>query len=506
MSHDLLPPADPAQVVIFGASGDLTKRKLIPALYQLWCEGRLSKNFAILGVARSGFDDAGWRKELYDFNPKAYDAAKWAAFAPCIHYVAADSTQASGWPAITARVREVARQHGTSENILFYLSVSPQHFEPVIANIGASGLVTEGRAYCSILAHRPWQRIVIEKPFGSDPASARQLNMALANVFEEESTYRIDHYLGKELVQNLMVLRFANSLFEPIWNEKYIDHVQITAAETVGVEGRGSYYDSPSGGAMRDMVQSHLLQVLSVVAMEPPVSLDAADVRTEKVKVFKALRVPTMAEVPFVAVRGQYGAGNAGGKALPDYRAEQGVAKDSQVDTYTAMKFFVDTWRWGGVPFYLRSGKAMAKKRTEIAIYFKPAPHSLFRSHLKGGNLNQLLISIHPEEGVRIRFAGKEPGTGLKINDVVMEFDYVEQWKVQPPDGYATLLHDAIRGDQTLFKHRDEIDCSWSAVQPVLDYWAENPDENLPNYIAGSWGPSAADEMMGRDGRHWRTH
>lgn len=507
MSHDLHSlQTDPALVVIFGASGDLTKRKLIPALYQLWCEGRLSKHFAILGVARSAFDDASWRKELLEFNPQAYDAAKWAQFAPCIHYVAADATQASGWPAIADRVRDVAKARGTGENILFYLSVSPQHFAPVIGHIGASGLVTEGRAYCSILSNRPWQHIVIEKPFGSDPASARQLNMALANVFEEESIYRIDHYLGKELVQNLMVLRFANSLFEPIWNEKYIDHVQITAAETVGVEGRGSYYDSPSGGAMRDMVQSHLLQVLSVVAMEPPVSLDAADVRTEKIKVFKALRVPAKEEVPLIAVRGQYGAGTAGGKALPDYRAEAGVAKDSQVDTYTAMKCHVDTWRWGGVPFYLRSGKAMAKKRTEIAIYFKPAPHALFRAQTKDGNLNQLLISIHPEEGVRIRFAGKEPGTGLKINDVVMEFDYVEQWKVTPPDGYATLLHDAIRGDQTLFKHRDEIDCSWSAVQPILDYWDENPDAGLPNYAAGSWGPAAADEMMARDGRHWRTN
>ncbi len=303
----------------------------------------------------------------------------------------------------------------------------------------------------------------------------------------------------------MMVLRLANTIFEPLWNRQYVDHVQITASETVGVEGQGSYYDSENGGAMRDMVQSHLLQVLSVVAMEPPVSMDAEDIRTEKIKVFKALRVPGAADVPNIAVRGQYGPGSIDGESVVGYRDNDGVNPESQTDTYAAMQFNVDTWRWGGVPFYLRSGKAMAAKRTEIVVYFKPTPHCLFREEAKKYKANQVIIGIHPDEGVRIRFEGKVPGLGMKIKDVVMDFNYVEQWKVEPPDGYATLLHDVMRGDQTLFKHRDEIESAWEAVQPVLDYWQENPQDDLPNYNAGTWGPSAADIMMARDGRYWHN-
>ncbi len=383
--------------------------------------------------------------------------------------------------------------------------MAPQFFEPIIKNIGASDLVTEGRLFCSIGDEKPWPRIVIEKPFGADPASAVHLNNVVADVFGENATYRIDHYLGKELVQNMMVLRFANSLFEPLWNRQYIDHVQITASETVGVEGRGSYYDSPNGGAMRDMVQSHLLQVLSIVAMEPPISMNAEDIRTEKIKVFKALRIPSDSDVPNIAVRGQYGAGSIDGDSVVGYRENDSVASNSQTDTYTAMQFHVDTWRWGGVPFYLRSGKAMAKKLTEIVVYFKPTPHCLFRKEAKKYKANQIVIGIQPDAGVLIRFEGKVPGLGMKIKDVVMDFNYVEQWQVEPPDGYATLLHDTMRGDQTLFKHRDEIESAWSAVQPVLDYWNDNPQDDLPNYNAGTWGPSAADIMMARDGRYWHN-
>lgn len=501
-----LPPSSKCLVVIFGASGDLTKRKLIPALYHLWDTGQAPDNLAILGISRTSYSDSDYRDKLLGFVDGVYDEGKWAEFSTRIHYHAADATGKDDWPSIKARMGQLAQEHGTGQNVLFYLSVSPQHFEPIITGIGQAELVTEGRKFCSLDDNPPWQRIVVEKPFGSDPATAAHLNRVLAGVFDEESIYRIDHYLGKELVQNMLVLRFANAIFEPLWNERYVDHIQITASETVGVEGRGSYYDSPAGGAMRDMVQSHLLQVLSVVAMEPPVSMDAADIRTEKVKVFKALRVPRAEDVPAIAVRGQYGEGTVKGKSLNAYRGNEGVAPESQTDTYAAMQFHVDTWRWGGVPFYLRSGKAMAAKKTEVVIYFKPTPHCLFRDLARSMKANQIVISIQPDEGVRLRFEGKVPGTGLKMKEVVMDFDYCEQWQTSPPDGYATLLHDAMFGDQTLFKHRDEIESAWDAVQPVLDYWGENPQDDLPNYAAGTWGPPAADLMMQKDGRYWRNN
>ncbi|MFK7788493.1 MAG: glucose-6-phosphate dehydrogenase [Phycisphaeraceae bacterium] len=492
-------------VVIFGASGDLTKRKLVPALYHLWDNGMLPKNIAIMGVSRTKYSDEDWREELHSFAPDSYDADKWADFKERIHYQASDATKGEAWGDIKERMCALDTQHELGGNVLFYLSVSPQFFEPIISNIGSAEVVVEGRKFCSIDGNKSWQRIVVEKPFGSDPDSAAKLNRTLAGVFDEDAIYRIDHYLGKELVQNMLVLRFANAIFEPLWNQRYVDHIQITASETVGVEQRGSYYDSPAGGAMRDMVQSHLLQVLSVVAMEPPVSMEAADIRTEKIKVFKALRIPKTEDIPKIAVRGQYGTGAVNGDPMTGFRDTEGVDPHSQTDTFAAMQFHVDTWRWGGVPFYLRSGKAMAAKKTEIVIYFKPTPHCLFRDQARQAKPNQIVINVQPDEGIRMRFEGKVPGSGLKMKEVVMDFDYVEQWKTEPPDGYATLLHDAIRGDQTLFKHRDEIQSAWDAVQPVLDYWADHPQDDLPNYSAGTWGPSASDLMMQRDGRYWRN-
>lgn len=494
-------------ILIFGASGDLTSRKLVPALFNLYKEKRIGEHVAVMGISRTKFSDEEFRKKVYDFQPEAYDeeGELWKKFRERLHYHPADAKDPDDWGGIRERAGELADEHGCGHNLLFYLSVSPEHFEPIINNIAASDMVTEGRRWCSINGDPTFQRVVVEKPFGHDPKSAVSLNRTLEKAFDESAIYRIDHYLGKELVQNMMVLRFANTIFEPIWNHHYIDHVQITASETVGVEGRGAYYDGPAGGAMRDMVQSHLLQVLSLVAMEPPVSLDAADIRTEKIKAFKALRVPHLEDVPGLAVRGQYGAGEAKGKMIPEYRDEEGVADDSQTDTFAAMTFHVDTWRWGGTPFYLRSGKAMPAKKTEIVLYFKPTPHCLFRETACELKPNQIVVNVQPDEGIRLRFEGKVPGSGMNIGDVVMDFDYVDQWQAQPPDSYATLLLDVIRGDQTLFKHRDEIEASWYAVQPVLDYWQNHPDLDLPNYAAGTWGPEAAERMMKDAGRYWRN-
>ena len=497
------------QIVIFGASGDLTKRKLIPALYDLHATGQLPDKFGVLGVARTEMADEVFRDHLYEWvrqHALHFDEGKWQWFARLLHYHVADPTKPESYPDLKIRMAELATLHQTGDNVLFYLSLAPQYYEPVIIHLGYHQMVTEGKAWCSIhRENRPWQRIILEKPFGSDRSSAAHLNRVLGRVFEEETIYRIDHYLGKETVQNLMVFRFANAIFEPVWNRNYIDHVQITAAETVGVENRGGFYDSPSGGALRDMIQSHLLQVMAVVAMEPPVSMKADDIRTEKAKVLQAVREIAPDEVERLAVRGQYGRGKIGTQEVPGYRQESGVARDSQTDTYAALQLHIDTWRWAGVPFYVRSGKRLPRKMTEVVIYFKPTPHCMFRDQVMCANLapNQIVINVQPDEGIRLRFEGKVPGTGMNIKSVVMDFDYAQQFHAKPMEAYTTLLLDAMRGDQTLFKHRDEIDLAWRVVQPVLDGWQKHPDMHLPNYDAGTWGPRAADALLSREGRHW---
>ena len=494
-------------VVIFGASGDLTKRKLIPSLYHLYVQKQLPDDFAVLGISRSEISDPVYRQRLADFHDD-YDDRIWQEFSSHIYYQAADSTETESYGRIKVRMAELSQTHGTGTNALFYLAMAPQLYEPTITQLGAQGMITEGKSWCSLdQDNPPWQRIVVEKPFGYDPATAAHLNRVVGRVFEEQSIYRIDHYLGKETVQNLLVFRFANTIFEPIWNRQYIDHIQVTAAETVGVEDRGGYYDSPSGGAMRDMIQSHLLQVMSLVAMEPPITMRADDIRVEKTKVLAAARSPEPDEISQLAVRGQYGPGQVGSKSVPGYRQEEGTAADSPTDTYAALNVYVDTWRWGGVPFYLRSGKRLAAKLTEIVVNFKPTPHGLFRAETadRRGPPNQLVINVQPDEGIRLRFEGKVPGMGMQMKSVIMDFDYCEQFQAQPPEAYATLLLDAMRGDQTLYKHREETEHSWRIVQPVLDTWKQQTPHDLPNYAAGTWGPEAADRMLARDGRRWHV-
>ena len=470
--------------------------------------GQLPERFAGLGVSRTKMNDEQFRERLRPWCEKRddFDAAAWNAFAPCIGYQPADAADLTDFREhLVPRIEALTEQEQIGENLLFYLSVAPKLYEPIIANIGVAGLVREGRQWCSLdRERRPWQRIVVEKPFGHDLRSAEHLNRVLGRVFEDESIYRIDHYLGKETVQNLLVFRFANAIWEPVWGRNDIDHVQITAAETVGVEGRGGYYES--SGALRDMIQSHLLQVMAMVAMEPPNRVTADDLRSEQRKVLEAVRPIDRQAVPDAAVRGQYGAGEAGGKKIIGYRQEQDVPDDSQTDTYAAMRVFIDNWRWQGVPIYLRTGKAMRRKLTQIVITFKPTPHCLF-AHADPQACpqpNRLVINVQPDEGISLRFEGKVPGEGMNIRSVVMDFDYASYFDGEPAEAYAQLLLDAMEGDRALFKDRHEIEAAWRIVEPVLGYWQANPQDDLPNYRAGTWGPDAADRLIAPHGQ-WRN-
>ena len=498
---------EPCLLVIFGASGDLTKRKLVPALFELYRQGLLPEKFAMLGVSRSDLGDEGFRDRMRE-SVKAFsewDAEAWAEFEPMLFYQAGDAADPERFDPVKKRMLNLGVECGTGENVLFYLSVAPQLYEGIINTIGASGMLTEGKRWCSIGRESlPWQRIVIEKPFGHDLESAEHLNRVLGRVFEEEATYRIDHYLGKETVQNLMVFRFANAIFEPLWNRHYVHNVQVTAAETVGVEGRGGYFEK--SGAMRDMIQSHLLQVMATVAMEAPNSFAAQDLRSEQRKVLEAVSDVDGGDIGSCAVRGQYGEGEIKGDKRVRYREEEGVAGDSNTETYAALRVGIDNWRWQGVPFYLRTGKGMKRKLTQIVVYFKDTPHSLF-ANAAGKNMlapNRLVINVQPDEGISLRFEGKVPGQTLETKSAVMDFDYAEQFGGDIPEAYANLLHDAMRGDRSLFKDRHEIEAAWRIVMPVLDYWKENPGVDMHEYGSGSWGPDEAERLFKGDG-HWHN-
>jgi glucose-6-phosphate 1-dehydrogenase len=493
---------EPCVLVILGASGDLTHRKLIPAMYEMHRAGMLHASTCILGVSRSKKTDARWREELTPWvqkQVKGFDAEAWRAFAQRIYYEPGDAATAEPYGRIGARIESLGECHHTRGNVLFFMSVAPELYEPIVEQIGTAGLVTEGRRWCSLnQTERSWQRIIVEKPFGNDDASAASLNRALGRVFDEEAIYRIDHYLGKEVVQSLLAFRFANAIFEPVWNHRYIDHVQITAAETVGVGQRIAFYDQT--GAIRDMIQSHLMQVLAFVAMEPPTDFGADHIRSEKVKVIDALQLPDPAHMERYAALGQYGP-SAQERA---YHELEGVAAATTTETFAALRMEFENWRWAKVPFYLRTGKRMAAKCTQIVVQFKPPAANLFRKAMPGPlSGNRMVIEIAPGERFSLRFGAKKPGE-MRICDVEMTMDYEKAFKVEPVEAYGPLMIDAMRGDQSLFKPRFEVESAWRAVMPFLDGRSAAIRKGIQaNYAAGSWGPASADALLARDGRSW---
>ncbi len=500
------PAAPPCAVVIFGAGGDLTKRLLVPALYNLARVGILPPKFRLIGVdhRERTIEDfrAGLRESVQQFaktrgtEAGEFDAAAWARIENAVDYVQADFNDPAGYKRLSEHMSTVDRDHGTLGNILFYLAVASRFFAPITLSLAASGLMQEERD------GTPWRRIIIEKPFGTDYASARALNEQILGVLRERQIYRIDHYLGKETVQNMMVLRFANGIFEPLWNRNHIDHIQITVAETVGVEQRGGYYDK--SGALKDMVPNQLFQLLSLTAMEPPNDFSADSVRTEKVKVLDALRFPDPKKPGESAVRGQYIAGSVQGKPYKTYREESDVEKGSMTETYVAMKMTIDNWRWHGMPFYLRTGKAMTKRLSEISIQFKHPPQVMFRdTDIDRMIGNRLVIHVQPDEGVSLRFGAKVPGPALKLGRVWMNFHYADYFDAAPSTGYETLIYDCMMGDATRFQRADSVESGWRAVEPLLQAWELDPYRNFQNYPAGSAGPQIADEMLAKDGRAW---
>ncbi len=492
----------PCSIVIFGASGDLTERKLIPALYYLAREHLLPVAFTVTGCAKSPYTNESFREKARravetQLKIPASEAPFLDSFCQSLFYISDDFGDVKAYSQLTSMLDTFDRERGTGGNRLFYLATPPSFFPVIVQHLGASGLARPRDPA------KNWTRIVIEKPFGRDLESARELNRQVTGVFDEEQVFRIDHYLGKETVQNLLVFRFANGIFEPIWNRRYIDHVQIAVAESLGVENRGSYYEE--AGLVRDMIQNHVLQLLCLVAMEPPARFAGSAVRDEKAKVLRAIRPITQDMAPEFAVRGQYAAGFTGGQKVPAYRAEPKVSPKSATETYAAMKLFIDNWRWADVPFYLRSGKRLAKRVSEITVQFRSVPHLMFQDTTEETiEPNVLSLRIQPNEGIAVKFSAKLPGTVMRIRPVQMEFRYGDSFGVAPPTAYETLLLDCMLGDSTLFNRNDAVELAWELVMPVLNRWKSDGEKGLTFYEAGSWGPEEADRLLERDGRRWQ--
>ena len=488
---------DPCAVILFGASGDLAKRKVIPAMYDLAVHNSLGERYAIVGFARTPMSDESFRstvgeaaKGISEVGP--IDPAKWNEFASNLHYNAGDYSDPQAYDALCKRLEELEKEKNLGGNRLFYLSTPPEVYPEIIKQLGKACLSRPANP-------NSWVRVIIEKPFGRDLASAKELNKMVQSVFEESQIYRIDHYLGKDTVQNLLVLRFGNGIFEPLWNRNYVDHVQITASETLGVERRGGFYET--AGALRDMIQSHVLQLTSLTSVEPPASFDATAVRNEKLKVLQSIRPYDLEGVAQAVIRGQYAPGKVDGQALPGYRQEPGVSPTSRTETFVSMRVLIDNWRWAGVPFYLRTGKRLAKRTTEIMIQFKRAPHVVFRG--KEVEPNRLVLNIQPDEGISVSFGAKRPGTEMSIGNVTMNFSYREGFGESTRSAYATLVNDCVRGDATLFDRADSVEAAWSLVDPILDVWSAAKSAKVPEYAAGSWGPKESDNLLERDGRSW---
>ena len=497
-NHSAGKAADPCVMVIFGATGDLTKRKLFPALYNLAKANLLSRNFAIVCTARSEMSNDAFREQItHDmktFATSDVNQELWNWFCQRIYYTSGNVENPESYQRLKDLLNQIDQEHGTQGNYFFYLSTAPNFFGEVVRQLGAAGLAHEEQGR--------WRRVIFEKPFGHDLESAHSLNIEIKNILNERQIYRIDHYLGKETVQNILVLRFGNAIFEPIWNRRYIDHVQITASETVGVEKRGGYYET--SGALRDMVPNHLFQLVSLTAMEPPISFDANAVRDEQAKVLHAMSPILPEEVLTNTVRGQYGEGIMDKERVPAYRSESQVEPNSNTETFVALKLMIDNWRWADVPFYLRTGKRTPKRVTEISIQFKQPPLLIFRdTPVERLRTNRLAIRIQPDEGISLRFGAKIPGPIMRVGAVEMDFNYVDYFGSTPSTGYERLLYDCMTGDATLFQRADMVEAGWSVIEPVLDVWKALPPRAFPNYPAGSWGPKEADELLERDGREW---
>jgi len=490
--------AEPSTMVIFGASGDLTRRKLIPALYSLHLKGRLPEGFSVVGFSRTPFSHDGFRARLREavetFGDDPLVTSEWESFAQGLFYTPGNANNSEDFEKLDGFLQQLHKERVGTDNRVYYLAVAPRFYGGIVTQLGQSGMSADNDG---------WRRIVIEKPFGHDLTSAQALNEVVHQSFHERQVYRIDHYLGKETVQNIMVFRFANAIFEPLWNRNYIDHVQITVGETVGVEDRAGYYET--AGVLRDMFQNHLLQLLTLTAMEPPIAFEATALRDEKVKVLHALRPIRPEDTAGRTVRGQYSAGHINGQPVPGYRDEPGVAPESQTATFAALKLYVDNWRWQGVPFYLRSGKRLAEKASEILIQFKCPPHLMFPLQEDCElNANFLAMCIQPNEGMHLQFETKVPGAGMTMRSVDMEFHYRPEFGTDLPDAYERLLLDVLQGDASLFARSDEIELAWSLIDAIIEGWESDTAPELAFYESGSWGPDAAHDLLWRDGRWWR--